>query len=769
MYKIYADDTLIYDSTIIDYRIGKGAITLETNKSGSFVFSVYPDHFYYDSFVKLKTIITVYKSDKIVFRGRILNDVTDYWNNKVITCEGELGFLMDSIIRPFDFSGAPEDLFKKFINEHNSQVDDFKKFKIGKITVVDSNNYIARSNSEYETASSNLSSRLVEPIGGYIHVTHGERDDDPTPTINYLSDFTSVSNQTVEFGSNLKNYTKTIKAEEIATAIIPLGAQIDDGNENTENSRLTITSVNDGKDYIYNAEAVALYGWVFKVVTWDDVTDVNNLKRKAEEHLKNVVNQNITIELNAIDLHLLDRSIESFRVGDYIKVSSKPHNYEATMLCNKQTIDLLKPDNDTITLGYTYASFTESSNKSQNKTLEIVNSKINQQGKTYADQNAQLTALMAQSLGLFQTIETVANGSNIYYLHDATTLEKSKTIWKMTAGAFAVSTDGGATWNAGFDAEGNELVNILSSIGINFDWAQGGTLKLGGVDNISGVMEVYDGKGNLVCTITKDGLYTTMANIKGDIDATNFLAKYSVNLYDESRDNFIRALYIVNDGDDISKVHVNGGAVGYVEIDGGIRTPFIWTNQFFGSDENGDDISITLKQIRDKASLGTRVYFSGVHLGGSEAIPYIFTGDNNTNIYFRYADAEGNNAYTNVRALVGKESVEYGSNVNGEYYKFSNGTLICTKKHRVANTGITTAQGSAFGSGVIDSGSWAHEFKDKPRLLGCTFESDSTSPSAMIDGIFNIDKALSGEYYLSKYTSATVNGYIHISAIGRWK
>ena len=93
MYQIFADDTLIYDSTIDDYKIGKGEITLEVNKSGSFVFSLYPDHFYYDKFIKMKTIITVYKSGEIVFRGRVLNAVEDYWNNKVITCEGELGFL----------------------------------------------------------------------------------------------------------------------------------------------------------------------------------------------------------------------------------------------------------------------------------------------------------------------------------------------------------------------------------------------------------------------------------------------------------------------------------------------------------------------------------------------------------------------------------------------------------------------------------------------------------------------------------------------------
>lgn len=374
MYKIYADDTLIYDNTLEDYKISKGSISLETNKSGSFTFSIYPDHFFYESFVRLKTIITVYKSGKIVFRGRILNDVTDYWNNKVITCEGELGFLQDSIIRPFSFTGTPEELFKKFIEEHNSQVDEFKRFKIGAVTVVDPNDYIARSNSGYESALSNLNSRLIEDsLGGYFYITHGADGTDQIPTINYLADFTKVSSQTIEFGSNLKNYTKTVKAEDIATAIIPLGHEVDDGDENTENRKLTIESVNGGKDYVYSEAGVALYGWIFKVVSWDDVTEALNLKTKAEAHLENVVNQNITIELNAIDLHLLDHSIESFNVCDYIRVISSPHNFDSTLLCNKQTIDLLKPENDTITLGYTYSLFTEISGEISNRILNIGN------------------------------------------------------------------------------------------------------------------------------------------------------------------------------------------------------------------------------------------------------------------------------------------------------------------------------------------------------------------------------------------------------------
>lgn len=357
MYQIYADDTLIYDSTLEDYKIGGGQITKELDKSGSFVFSLYPDHPYYNSFVKLRTVVTVKKSGRIVFRGRVLNDTTDYWNTGTFTCEGELGFLRDSVIRPFEFQGKPADLFKKFVNEHNAQVDEFKRFKLGSVTVEDSNDYINRSTYGYPTALDVLKSALTgSGLGGHIYVTHGDDGTDPVPTIHYVADFPKTATQSIEFGVNLRNYAKTATAEAVATAIIPLGTETE-----TTGQRLTIERVNDGKDYIYSEAGVALYGWVVKTVVWEDVTIDSNLKTKAEAYLDAAVNQNITVELNAIDLHLLDRSIESINVCEYVQVSSAPHGFNAVLLCNKQTLDLLNPERDTVVLGYHVATFTQAS------------------------------------------------------------------------------------------------------------------------------------------------------------------------------------------------------------------------------------------------------------------------------------------------------------------------------------------------------------------------------------------------------------------------
>lgn len=368
MYKIFVDDTLIYDSALEDYTITKGLVTKEVNKAGSFVFTIYQNHPYYERIQRLKSIITVLKNNRIVFRGRVLNDKVGFFKDKTFTCEGELAFLLDSIQRPYSFTGKPDDLFIQYINHHNDQVDDEKKFNIGEITVKDPNNYITRSNSKYESTSANINDRLLKLLNGYLHITRGENN---VPILNYYEDSPFISGQNIEFGENLLDFVKTNSAEKIGTVIIPLGAKIESEDETEEDKRLDITSVNDGLDYIYDPVAVKKYGWIWKTIEFDDVTDANNLLRKGQEYLNEVIKQNTTIELKAIDLSLLDRSIDSFELFEYINIVSEPHNLKDRLLLKKQTLDLLKPDNDKITLGYTYSTFTDKSllNNTQNETL----------------------------------------------------------------------------------------------------------------------------------------------------------------------------------------------------------------------------------------------------------------------------------------------------------------------------------------------------------------------------------------------------------------
>jgi phage minor structural protein len=454
MYKIFADDTLIYDSTLEDYKIAKGEITREIGKAGSFIFSMYADNPFYDSILKMRTVITVYRDAEIIFRGRVLKAEDSFTNCRVFTCEGELNFLLDSIIRPYSFAGSPENLLRRFIEEHNSQVDDSKRFTLGVVSIIDGNNYVSRSNSEYEDALTNITEHLLNSgLGGYLFITH---DKNGNSILNYYADFHDTASQAIEFGENLKDYTKVTNAEDITTVLIPLGAKLENSDE-----RLTISSVNGGLDYIEDVDAVATYGRIVKTYVWDDVTDASNLLTKCRVKLKELILQNTTIELDAVDLHLLDRSIESYGYGMYVPVKSPPHNLDISMLCKRQTINLLKPDNDSLTLGYSYSSFTES----------VTNEK-----RTVADEKKETSTSISNiykalnsKTGMYHTDVTAEDGSAVHYIHDQLTLEASTIVWKMTIDSIAVSNDGGKTYTNGITADGDAIFNIIKARKITTD------------------------------------------------------------------------------------------------------------------------------------------------------------------------------------------------------------------------------------------------------------------------------------------------------------
>lgn len=104
---------------------------------------------------------------------------------------------------------------------------------------------------------------------------------------------------------------------------------------------------------------------------------------------------------------------------------------------------------------------------------------------------SQLGALMAHSMGMYETREVDPDtGAEIKYMHDKPSLEESETIWKQTVDAFAVSTDGGESWNAGIDASGNVLAKVLSVIGLNADWINAGVLTGRKINNGQGTFLV---------------------------------------------------------------------------------------------------------------------------------------------------------------------------------------------------------------------------------------------------------------------------------------
>lgn len=350
MIQLYADNALVYDSRLRDYALLGLQSRVGLNKGGTATILMPPGHPAYNSFTSYKTVVTIYRDGKLRFRGRALYPTDDFKLRRTITCEGERCFLRDGVHRPYSYQDSPANIFTQVIGLYNAQVEAFKQFVVGTVTVTDANNYISLQSEEAETFADTIN-KLVERCGGYIVFTS---NDAGQRVINWYESVDYRSRQVIEFGSNLMDFTRTTANSDLATVIIPYGAK-----DETTNTRLTIESVNGGLDFIQDYDAVALRGIIAKAVYWDDVTTPEALLTKAQQYLETSKNLIASLELTAIDLSLLDESIDDFELGDNIVVRSKPHGvHDELYQLTEQSIDFLRPQNDRIVLGKSVASLT---------------------------------------------------------------------------------------------------------------------------------------------------------------------------------------------------------------------------------------------------------------------------------------------------------------------------------------------------------------------------------------------------------------------------
>ena len=163
---------------------------------------------------------TVWRSS----RGRSTTTEGEFNRTHQLSCESDPAYLCDSIVHPFEFQGSIIEFMTQVLNGHNAQVEERKRYLLGRVNVVDNNNYINRSNSDYSCSLDCLRDKLVKTHGGYLRT----RLEDGKRYLDYLTDGGGTNNQTIRYGVNLVDYSKTQDATELFTALIPTGADIDE-------------------------------------------------------------------------------------------------------------------------------------------------------------------------------------------------------------------------------------------------------------------------------------------------------------------------------------------------------------------------------------------------------------------------------------------------------------------------------------------------------------------------------------------------------------
>lgn len=371
IFRIYVDGQLFYHPEISDLAISEAKLTEDAENIDSFTLSAPHDHPYISLIRPMASVIVCKKGDQTVFEGRALDDGSDFYNTHTWTCESSISYLRDSQQPPYDYSGTLKGLLEKFISVHNEAVEEKKRFTLGSITVTDKNDYIAYSNSEYSSTLDAIRSKLIDTHGGYLMV----RYEGSVKYLDYLAEFNERSVQTVEYGKNLTDVKISRDHTERVTALIPLGAKAkktdEEGNETETEERINISSVNDGKNYVCDEDAVKEIGWIWASEIWDDVTKPGNLLTKARARIATLSKGVVSMELTIVDESDTGADIGSIHARQYVDCKSEPHGIDGRYPCINKTTDYLNPSGNTITIGASGVSLTSASVK-QNKNITAI-------------------------------------------------------------------------------------------------------------------------------------------------------------------------------------------------------------------------------------------------------------------------------------------------------------------------------------------------------------------------------------------------------------
>ena len=423
MYTVIAYDnpTDRVGRVIFDPRIRKnisaGSLNLKESDIDDFQLTVNQNNMLFGNVKPLMTHIEVKKDDKIIFRGRALKPKREMISSgqfmQSFSFESISAYLLDSVQRFKEVHDTTvSDFFKTIIDVHNSQVPDYKKFKVGKVTVTNSTDNVYRF-IDYTDTLSTIQDKLIDRLGGYLQI----RFESDGNYIDYLNDVgvDHINDNPIQIGKNLQSASVEIDPTSVITRLVPLGATIESDSEDTESEvskpRITIASVNSGKDYLDIPNLQKEFGIINGSQVWDDVTQPANLLSKAKNW---IASQTIAVDswsITAVEIGL--NNLSGFNVSDRYKFVNQAVAEPQMLRVVNKTIDLLSPHKSSLEIGAKQKKITDyqkqieqkiddKTQESKDKAVQLfgrMHTIVNLKGK----EQTEALAKLGNDLGLKQT------------------------------------------------------------------------------------------------------------------------------------------------------------------------------------------------------------------------------------------------------------------------------------------------------------------------------------------------------------------------------
>lgn len=407
MYEIYGypygnpyAELLIYQPGNKNGTVLSPKLTREVSKGGSLTFTMTREHPMYEMLQKMSTVVVVKQDGKETWRGRIFSHEADWYNNRVVYCEGALSFFNDSCVTPFNYEGTLKQFLQHLIDVHNAQVGQkMKMFELGTVTAAlgdqvvhfgDADQYGV--GEDYGKCWDIIDKLVLKVFGGYAYCTFDAATG--YNVLNYCDQAVEekrVTAQKIEYGVNLLDLTEKTDTNGLYTRIYPvgnkhtvketrwkykfkwlpggLGKYTDEHEERygiMDTDSATIQKylppsgyrydLEDG--YIENTDAVKKFGVIARIVEFD-TDSANDTFAAGVQALQQNHLMVTSYTIKAVDLVDAGYDTERLTFACYAHILSAPHSVDAIMLCSKLTEPLDHPEKKEYSFGMTRRTLTD--------------------------------------------------------------------------------------------------------------------------------------------------------------------------------------------------------------------------------------------------------------------------------------------------------------------------------------------------------------------------------------------------------------------------
>lgn len=341
MYAGYVDGRLLFAAGMPGYEIVDGTISEAVGSASSATIKLPPSNVMRDVPVKRASVISIRKDGTEVFRGSVVDTTTDLRGMRTYSIDSAMMWLADICKPPHTINAmAVSTYLGALVTQYNAGCLAGKQIKLGKVGA--SLPSITMSASEYKSML-DLAKEAASVSGGELRIRYA----DGAVYLDCLASYDHRCSQTVELRKNLLGLTDEIDGADLVTRVYPVGK---DG--------LTIEDVNGGQVYLVNAAAEGIYGRIDGTLR-ADTDDASALKATAAAYLAQHSGLSRGIQVTAADLSAQDIMIESFAIGDSVRVVSPPHGIDTIMQVSKLGTSLVG-SKSSMTIGWGKKSLTGS-------------------------------------------------------------------------------------------------------------------------------------------------------------------------------------------------------------------------------------------------------------------------------------------------------------------------------------------------------------------------------------------------------------------------